>query len=300
MNFDVRSLLFVTATTTGLVGAFLLLYRRYQKTFDGFSQWGLGTLALSAGHFLVLGREYSLPLGVSIVLSNGAVALGAVLRLDGALRFGASRALPRWALFLVPVAMMSVCALFYFVHDSIAARSVITMLLAIGVCAAIAWIFLVRVRPRSSVYVMFALLHVGYAIVLLGRSLMWLAHPGAGLLDAGPMHFLLFGTASTIEVGIGMSYFLMHGHRLELDWAQVTQELRNALAELRESTSRIKVLDGLLPICMHCKNVRDDKGYWHRVEAYVTANSQAAFSHGICPECLSTRYPENGPPEPVD
>jgi len=49
---------------------------------------------------------------------------------------------------------------------------------------------------------------------------------------------------------------------------------------------------GLLPICASCKRVRDDKGYWNQLEAYVRDHSEAEFSHGICPDCAEKLYPE--------
>lgn len=51
-----------------------------------------------------------------------------------------------------------------------------------------------------------------------------------------------------------------------------------------------KSLKGLLPICANCKKVRDDKGYWNRIESYIEKHSDAEFSHGICPECLDKLY----------
>ena len=49
--------------------------------------------------------------------------------------------------------------------------------------------------------------------------------------------------------------------------------------------ANIKTLSGLLPICSHCKKIRDDKGYWNKIEGYIQKHSTAQFSHGICPEC---------------
>lgn len=62
--------------------------------------------------------------------------------------------------------------------------------------------------------------------------------------------------------------------------------------ELREALSRVKTLSGLLPICASCKKIRDDKGYWNQIEAYISKHSTAEFSHGICPECAKKIYPE--------
>lgn len=64
------------------------------------------------------------------------------------------------------------------------------------------------------------------------------------------------------------------------------------IAELQGALDRIKTLDGLLPICASCKKIRDDKGYWQQIEAYIADRSDAEFSHGLCPDCAKELYPE--------
>lgn len=64
------------------------------------------------------------------------------------------------------------------------------------------------------------------------------------------------------------------------------------VTELQEALSRIKTLSGFLPICSYCKKIRDDRGYWQVLEEYIGKHSEAEFSHGLCPECLQTHYPE--------
>lgn len=54
--------------------------------------------------------------------------------------------------------------------------------------------------------------------------------------------------------------------------------------------SQIKTLEGILPICAHCKKIRDDDGYYQQLEKYLSAHSEASFSHGICPDCLARYY----------
>jgi len=54
----------------------------------------------------------------------------------------------------------------------------------------------------------------------------------------------------------------------------------------------IETLQGIIPICFVCKKIRDDKGYWSQVEAYISKHSGALFSHGICPECAKSKYPQ--------
>jgi len=61
--------------------------------------------------------------------------------------------------------------------------------------------------------------------------------------------------------------------------------LAGRITELQAALAQIKTLRGLLPICMYCKKIRDDKQYWQQVESYVTTHTGAQFSHGICPDC---------------
>lgn len=51
-------------------------------------------------------------------------------------------------------------------------------------------------------------------------------------------------------------------------------------------------MSGLIPICAHCKKVRDDKGYWNQIESYIHERSDADFSHSICPACAKILYPD--------
>ena len=74
-----------------------------------------------------------------------------------------------------------------------------------------------------------------------------------------------------------------------------------ALELLRVLSQRVRVLEkslvctlgGLLPICMNCKNIRDDSGAWVRMEEYISDRSDADFTHGICPECMKKLYPKH-------
>ena len=78
------------------------------------------------------------------------------------------------------------------------------------------------------------------------------------------------------------------------------QTLRQTNAELAVALGNVKSLSGLLPICSACKGIRDDKGYWTRVETYISENSDATFTHGLCPDCLSKLYPGFGGGGPAD
>jgi PAS domain S-box-containing protein len=64
------------------------------------------------------------------------------------------------------------------------------------------------------------------------------------------------------------------------------EEKNRLIDELTQASAEITTLQGIIPICMYCKKIRDDTGYWHQVESYVSARSHAQFSHGLCPDCM--------------
>ena len=73
--------------------------------------------------------------------------------------------------------------------------------------------------------------------------------------------------------------------KIEIEREKLIRKLQSALSE-------VKTLRGFLPICASCKKIRDDKGYWNQIEAYISAHSDAQFSHGLCPDCARKLYPD--------
>lgn len=87
---------------------------------------------------------------------------------------------------------------------------------------------------------------------------------------------------------------LMAGVSIDISERKRGEEERERLvAELRRALADVRTLRGLLPICSECKSVRDDRGYWHRIEEYVSAHSDATFSHSVCPSCAKRLYPRD-------
>jgi len=74
-----------------------------------------------------------------------------------------------------------------------------------------------------------------------------------------------------------------------------TEDERDALIlELQKTLAEVKTLKGIIPICTSCKKIRDDKGYWNQVDAYIRDHSDAEFTHGICEDCVKKLYPGLG------
>ncbi len=76
------------------------------------------------------------------------------------------------------------------------------------------------------------------------------------------------------------------------DHKQAEQEREQLITDLQNALAEIKTLSGLLPVCSHCKKVRDDNGYWNQIDAYIAEHSEANISHGICPDCAEKHYPD--------
>jgi len=108
------------------------------------------------------------------------------------------------------------------------------------------------------------------------------------------------------ELGIsliqnGAQDYLVKGHvdglllfrtlRYAIERKQDEAERDQLIRELQRALTQVKTLSGMLPICSGCKKIRDDLGYWNRIETYISEHSEAQFSHGICPDCAKKYFP---------
>lgn len=123
--------------------------------------------------------------------------------------------------------------------------------------------------------------------------------------------YLGFGAAVTLSVFSALMWFgavALSGHvyasqvyavwnttirlgsflAMGLSVAKMRQALdheRSTAETLRRVLSEVKVLETLLPICVECKKIRDQKGAWQRLEVYFETHANTEFSHGYCPDC---------------
>ena len=100
------------------------------------------------------------------------------------------------------------------------------------------------------------------------------AHLEAAVQDPVPVE----ACAGTYEIRIILIDITL---RKQAEEALVVEHQR-----LQPALDEVRTLRGILPICSYCKKIRDDNGYWNRVEKYVSEHSEAKFSHGICPTCF--------------
>jgi two-component system, OmpR family, response regulator VanR len=116
-----------------------------------------------------------------------------------------------------------------------------------------------------------------------------------------------FRSEMAIEVFFAGKKHLINSDRIQIldllfsvyeNSLQQKRELEKSNQKLSEALETIKTLHGIIPICAHCKKIRDDEGAWNQMEAYISRHSEAKFSHSICPKCAEELYPELQKKEP--
>jgi len=182
------------------------------------------------------------------------------------------------------------------------------------IAAMVIGLLMVTLLPLALVVLpSYSILALGdFSVVVVGAALLvtlnerthrlWLLTAGSALLvalaltsvnDTTRAQCLLIGIAS-IAVSVAGNSLVQR--RRERSWRQVTllrlqrRRLRESVAHLEAARVTIRTLEGVLPICAHCKRIRDAANQWVRVEAYVEQRSGAHFSHGICPDCIAEHY----------
>jgi len=95
-----------------------------------------------------------------------------------------------------------------------------------------------------------------------------------------------------------IGFYRAHKERLSeqqrriADVEKLNAELERAVGELRHAAAHVKQLQGLIPICMHCKSIRDDHQIWRRIEEYVVEHADVEFTHSLCDACRHEHYAE--------
>jgi hypothetical protein len=261
-------------TSVTLAAAF---YARLYRTYPGFSHWVAGMFSGILGFLaLILHPFAAFP---SVLLANFFNTLLVVLMLDGTARYVHGRRIRR-AWYLFPVFGALVGGGLYLAGDLLRARVLWNTVLLSGFALLCARLWLQNPREGAlRLSRMSAGLCLAYVVAMSIRGVDWLlAPPTRSLFVLGPTEAAFFLLVGMIDLALGAFYLVHNGQRLD--------------AELRESTARLRLLTGILPICSRCKNIRDEEGRWTPVEQYVRHRTDAEFSHGMCPGCFRTMYPD--------
>lgn len=276
---DIRTLS-LTASLVSLVLCICMIYiYATRKTYHGFWYWMIASIFYGLGMVLMSLRGV-LPDFVTIVAANTLLVAG-----FGSVAFGLQLFLARtgqkWLFLTLTVFLFLSYLVFTFYIPSVNARIILISGLIIfiyGYCG-----YLInRFQPdimneRSFLLVTVFALQALWNVVRIYHTFFI----GGNITDYMNAPFF-HGLTTTVffcgNIFIIIGLIVMNFHRVEYD-------LQAALEE-------VKTLQGIIPICSSCKKIRDDKGIWNQIEAYISVHSEAEFSHGICPDCIQKLYPE--------
>jgi hypothetical protein len=102
--------------------------------------------------------------------------------------------------------------------------------------------------------------------------------------------FVLIENVGKIGKNGGLSQRIAVSSKNEL--GKLEFSINRMLDRIQAAHDKIQTLEGLIPICSYCKKIRDDAGFWQKVDRYIQDRTHAQFSHGICPECAKEHFPE--------
>ena len=104
-------------------------------------------------------------------------------------------------------------------------------------------------------------------------------------LEREGWYFLILLIKLSLKPGLENPYTLLFEN-----FGRIDEDMRTQRNDPQKNLNKIKIPKRILPICSHCQKIRDDKGYWKRVETYLQQHSTAEFSHTICPNCAKKHY----------
>ena len=281
-NLDIRTLSFASAVIAAVLFGYLLHLQLTRKTYPGFGLWTLAALSAGVGLILV-GLRGLTPDLITVVSANFFIILAMMLVYRGMAIFCGQR--PKvWPDAGLMIAFLGLICWFTYGPASVNWRIIIFSLLnsyyalRAARLAAVEGAALLGSRNWQLIGTLAGL----GAFFLLRAALTFLwEHQLADLMAAGALHALTFLVSFVGHILTFTGLVFLNIQRLELD--------------LTTAQHQVRQLSGLLPICAHCKRIRDDGGQWQQVEKYISARSDAGFTHGICPQCLAELYPEVTP-----
>ena len=106
------------------------------------------------------------------------------------------------------------------------------------------------------------------------------------------LRWLYLGLSGAIAIAGLASILVAMFYRINKALQREIQQHQVSIEKLKQANDQIKTLRGIIPICMYCKGVRDDEGYWNQLELYIAEHADVQFSHGICEKCMKMYYPE--------
>jgi hypothetical protein len=278
---DIRTLSFVCGIITFVMFLCMLHVVISRRTYPGFNLWTYAAMANGVG-LVLTSLRHLLPAVGTVIVANLLVVLAAILISRGLARFS-NRRQYNWLDGPAVALALGVFVYYTLIEPNVSARIVfLSYVLAVFYLRGAVLVVgpLRRLLNQRNIMLSACLFILGMWGLMRG-SITWFWEPRVmDFMSANAYHgitFLIFIICNTmIMVGL----ISVNSRRLENDLTSATKEIES--------------LQGIIPICASCKKIRDDQGYWQQVERYVGEHTGAEFTHGICPDCMDSLYPELG------
>ena len=284
MTLDIRTLV-IANLLVDLVGIVMLrAYASRRRTLPGFGRFILSFAASVLGA-VSLGFRGPVPVLASVLLANLFQSSFVLLRVDALLTFETGRPLPAWVYGFAPAFALLQLGL-ALRGDSLPARVLLASVMGATGAAASAWILLRLRRPGADgVRLLMACANAALGAFLVWRVGIWIVAPPRDLFAGDPalVGFFLFFIVFEVTQSVGL--VMLNAERLE-------ESLAKSATDLAAVRTDLGMLEGLLPICASCKSIREPEGVWSPLEKYVHEHTEARFSHGLCPQCMTRLYPD--------
>ena len=279
--------LIFTATTLNMALATLMgFYYWSHRTFPGFLHWTFGGFALGLG-YLMMALRGAIPPVFSIFVTNLAVILAGVLYFDGMRRFLNFSKMSR-SFYVIPLVVAVVSLFLFHFFNAAAWRALVVSSVFSCFHLATAWYALREYsRSSSTFYHIIGVEMVVASALIMSRAIWATTIPDFQLLMPSPVESVFFVAIMILQIVVTLCFVLLNTSRYEGDLILAQEALKLKYADLNNALAEVRTLQGILPVCSHCKKIRDERNKWVEIETYVRDRTSADFSHGICPDCLS-------------
>ena len=282
---DNRTLAVVILVVAVWLTLTMALHLFSRRRFPGLGHWILGNGLMALGTLLIY-FQGALPHSVTIILSNLCLvgALGLILR---GLRLFME--VPTRDYELATYLVLTLIAMIFFTYFRFSTPGRVAAVSILFAVIFFRWgqtLIRPQYGPLQFLHQAGAAIFFLLAVFFLGRAAITLAWPSLqSILNLDLLTSVTFTVSYLANITWTILFTGLIAGRIESEREKVIEDLQAALSEVR-------TLEGLIPICAHCKQIRDDKGYWQEVERYFTQRASASFTHSICPDCVKKFYPD--------
>jgi len=276
---DIRALSLTSSLISLVLCICMIFIFATRKTYNGFLYWTIASVLYGLCMVLMSSRGV-LPDFVTIVVANTCLAAGC-----GAVAYGLELFLEcrkqLWLFAVLTLFLFLSYLVFTFIFPSVTARIILissVIAYVYGYCGYIIYRFLPRLmKEQNFLLVMIFTLQAVWSVLRIYHTV-FIDGDIPNYMHAPFFHGLTTAVFFCGNIFVIIGLIVMNFQRLEFG--------------LRAAIEEVRTLRGIIPICSSCKKIRDDKGIWNQIEAYISVHSEAEFSHGICPDCVKKLYPD--------